>query len=111
MAPLCGVAVAQSRVAIYAPQRILLKAERHPRRVLALSKAGAEIQRQSRARSIARRRRALFETLEAREMLTVAGPVNTLLDVVDQPALYLLRDAIADANLDSSEETIVLRQD
>jgi len=51
-------------------------------------------------------RRPLFENLEAREMLTVAGPVNTLLDVEDQPGLYSLRDAIAEANSQNDPDII-----
>lgn len=52
-------------------------------------------------------RRPLFENLETRQMLTVSGPVNTLLDVVNaNDGLYSLREAIISANASSDVDTI-----
>jgi RHS repeat-associated protein len=56
-------------------------------------------------------RRPLFESLETREMLTVAGPVNTLLDVVNaNDGMYSLREAINSANASSDVDTITFAQ-
>jgi hypothetical protein len=48
-----------------------------------------------------------FEHLESRQLFTVAGPINTLLDVVNaNDAYYSLREAIADANRATDADTI-----
>lgn len=53
------------------------------------------------------RRRAQFESLQARQMLTVQAPVDTLLDVVDAGDLYYsLREVINHANMDTEVDTI-----